>query len=211
MSNYTHLRNQMVRTQIVGRGLNDVDVLEAMRHVPREVFVEPGFEESAYDDRALPIREGQTISQPYIVALMIQAAGVRPGDRVLEIGAGSGYAAAVMGRIAKRVYAVERHLSLANQAKLRFRELGYHNISVRHGDGMNGWPEAAPFQAILVAAAASAVPVALKLQLAVGGRLVIPVGPQERVQTLLKITRTGVEDFDEENLGAVLFVPLLGE
>ncbi len=211
MSNYTHLRNQMVRAQIVGRGLNDVDVLEAMRHVPREVFVEPGFEEFAYDDRALPIREGQTISQPYIVALMIQAAGVRPGDRVLEIGAGSGYAAAVMGRIATRVYAVERHLSLANQAKLRFRELGYHNISVRHGDGVKGWPEAAPFQAILVAAAASAVPVALKLQLAVGGRLVIPVGPQERVQTLLKITRTGVEDFDEENLGAVLFVPLLGE
>src|SRR5437588_2319249 len=145
-------RHQMVERQIAGRGVSDARVLDAMRRVPREAFVEPGFEEFAYEDAPLPIGEGQTISQPYIVALMIEAAEVNPGDSVLEVGAGSGYAAAVMSQIADRVYAIERHPSLAEAARERFRKLGYDNIEVRVGDGTRGWAEVAPFDAILVAA-----------------------------------------------------------
>jgi protein-L-isoaspartate(D-aspartate) O-methyltransferase len=182
-----------------------------MRHVPREAFVAPGFEEFAYEDGPLPIGEGQTISQPYIVALMIQAAEVAPGNRVLEIGAGSGYAAAVMGQIAERVFAVERHVSLCNEAKRRFQNLGYANIDLLHGDGTKGWPEAAPFDAILVAAGGPDVPEALKKQLAIGGRLVIPVGDKERGQSLRKITRTAATRYEQEDLGAVSFVPLIGD
>ncbi len=182
-----------------------------MRRVPREAFVEPGFEEFAYEDGPLPIGEGQTISQPYIVALMIEAAEVKPGDSVLEVGAGSGYAAAVMSQIADRVYAIERHPSLGKSAQQRFKKLGYDNIELRVGDGTRGWPEAAPFDAILVAAGGPEVPPALKEQLAIGGRLVIPVGEEERHQTLIKLTRKSETEFEEENLGAVAFVPLIGE
>src|SRR5207237_7068665 len=131
---------RMVERQIAARGVDDQRVLDAMRQVPREAFVAPGFEEFAYEDSPLPIAEGQTISQPYIVALMIEAAEVRPGDRVLEIGAGSGYAAAVMSRIADRVYAIERHPSLGKSAQQRFKKLGYDNIELRVGDGTRGWP-----------------------------------------------------------------------
>jgi protein-L-isoaspartate(D-aspartate) O-methyltransferase len=204
-------RDRMVDIQIARRGVRDPHLLDAMRRVPREAFVEPGFEEFAYEDGPLPIGEGQTISQPYIVALMIEAAEVRPGDSVLEVGAGSGYAAAVMGQIADRVYAIERHPSLGKSARARFKKLGYDNIDLRVGDGTRGWPEAAPFDAILVAAGGPEVPQALKDQLAIGGRLVIPVGEEERFQTLIKLTRESDTEFDEENLGAVAFVPLIGE
>src|SRR5919109_3343474 len=181
-------RERMVDVQVARRGVRDRHVLDAMRRVPREAFVEAGFEEFAYEDGPLPIGEGQTISQPYIVALMIEAAEVRPGDSVLEVGAGSGYAAAVMSQIADRVYAIERHPLLGNSARQRFKKLGYDNIDLRVGDGTRGWPEAAPFDAILVAAGGPEVPPALKEQLAIGGRLVIPVGEEERYQMLIKLT-----------------------
>jgi protein-L-isoaspartate(D-aspartate) O-methyltransferase len=201
----------MVDIQLAGRGLRDRHVLEAMRRVPREAFVEPGFEEFAYEDSALPIAESQTISQPYIVALMIEAAEIRPGDNVLEVGAGSGYAAAVMSRIASQVHAVERHPALAKVARQRLRRLGYDNVEIHVADGTRGWEQAAPYDAILVAAGGPEVPDALKRQLRIGGRLVIPVGHDERHQTLVKITRRSREDYEEDSLGAVAFVPLIGE
>ncbi|MCA6119078.1 protein-L-isoaspartate(D-aspartate) O-methyltransferase [Bradyrhizobium sp. WSM 1738] len=196
---------------IARRGVRDRRVLEAMREVPREEFVDPGFEEFAYEDAALPIAEDQTISQPYIVALMLEAAELSPDDRMLEVGAGSGYAAAVAGRIARRIYGIERLPTLAQAAQGRFRKLGYHNIEIRVGDGTLGWPEAAPFDAILVAAGGPAVPQALKEQLAIGGRLIIPVGSLVPAQTLIKIVRHGEDEFEEEELGGVMFVPLIGE
>src|SRR5215207_7224410 len=197
MLDLSRARDRMVDVQIARRGVRDPQVLNAMRQVPREAFVEPGFEEFAYEDGPLPIGEGQTISQPYIVALMIEAAEMKPGDRALEVGAGSGYAAAVMGQIADRVYAIERHPSLVEMARKRFSGLGYDNIKLRIGDGTMGWPEAAPFDAILVAAGGPGVPAALKQQLAIGGRLVIPVGSEERQQRLMKITRKGPTEFEE--------------
>src|SRR5215213_363058 len=194
-------RDRMVDVQIARRGVRDRHVLDAMRHVPREAFVEPGFEEFAYEDGPLPIGAGQTISQPYIVALMIEAAELRPGDQVLEIGAGSGYAAAVMSQIATRVYAIERYPSLGEAARRRFSSLGYDNIELRVDDGTLGWPEVAPFHAILVAAGGPEVPSSLKQQLAVGGRLVIPVGSEKREQKLLKISRSNETEFEQEDLG----------
>jgi protein-L-isoaspartate(D-aspartate) O-methyltransferase len=200
----------MVESQLEGRGIRNNHVLEAMRHVPREAFVPEGFEEFAYEDGALPIAAGQTISQPYIVALMIEAAGIESGDAVLEVGAGSGYAAAVMSRIAKTVYAIERHAALADEARSRLARLGYGNVVIRVGDGTRGWPEKAPFDAILVAAGGPEVPDTLTQQLAIGGRLVIPVGG-DAGQTLRKITRLEEHRYEEENLGGVAFVPLIGE
>ncbi len=211
MLDLARARERMVDVQIARRGVRDARVLEAMRRVPREAFVEPGFEEFAYEDGALPIAERQTISQPYIVALMVEAAEIKPGESVLEVGAGSGYAAAVMSQIADRVFGIERHPALVEAAQQRFRKLGYDNIDLRGGDGTRGWPEAAPFDAILVSAGGPGVPAALKQQLAIGGRLVIPVGGQERHQNLLKITRRSETEYDEDNLGAVMFVPLIGE
>ena len=212
MPDLSRARDRMVDVQIARRGVRDRHVLDAMRQVPREAFVEPGFEEFAYEDGPLPIGEGQTISQPYIVALMIEAAEVKPGDRVLEVGAGSGYAAAVLSRIAERVYAIERHPSLGEAARERFGELGYDNIELRVGDGTLGWPEAAPFDAILVAAGGPEVPQALKEQLAIGGRLVIPVGEEERHQTPAQgDAHRPRRDYEEEDLGGVVFVPLIGE
>ncbi|TIP84183.1 MAG: protein-L-isoaspartate(D-aspartate) O-methyltransferase, partial [Mesorhizobium sp.] len=165
----------------------------------------------AYEDGPLPIAEGQTISQPYIVALMIEMAEIGPGDHVLEVGTGSGYAAAVMSRIVERVYTIERHAGLAETARQRFEELGYDNIEVRTGDGTKGWPDAAPFDAILVAAGGPGAPLALQEQLDVGGRLVIPVGDEPHDQRLLKVTRTGAATYSEEDFGGVRFVPLIGE
>ena len=199
----------MIESQIAGRGVRDPLVLEAMRKVPRERFVAIGLSAFAYEDTPLPIGEKQTISQPYIVARMIEAAEVKPGDRVLEVGTGTGYAAAVVSRFAGSVHTIERYRSLSDEARRHFTELGYSNIEVRAGDGTMGWPEAAPFDAILVAAASPEVPQPLKNQLVVGGRLVIPVGEAE--QSLLKITRRSDDDFLEENLGLVRFVPLIGE
>src|SRR4051812_18529139 len=203
-------RDHMVNVQIAGRGVRDRLVLEAMRRVPRERFVSGGTEEFAYEDSALPIEAGQTISQPYIVGLMIQAAEIGPDDRVLEIGAGSGYAAAVMSRIADQVFAIERHDELTQRAAKRFTALGYDNIALKTGDGTHGWREAAPFDAILAAAGGPAIPQTLKDQLDIGGRLVMPVGETTTSQRLIKVVRTGATHFEEEDLGPVAFVPLIG-
>ena len=148
----TQARNRMVEAQIARRGVRDPSVLEAMREVPREAFISPGFEEFAYEDSALPIAEGQTISQPYIVAAMVAAAELEESDKVLEVGAGSGYAAAVISRVAAKVFAIERHAPLTEAARERMRVLGYHNVELKTGDGSGGWPEQAPFDAILVSA-----------------------------------------------------------
>lgn len=211
MHDLSERRNRMVQDQIARRGVRDQRVMDAMRQVPREAFVEAGLEEFAYEDHPLPIGEGQTISQPYVVALMIEAAEVKPGDRVLEVGAGSGYAAAVLGSVTGRVFAVERHPSLAASARERLERLGYRNVDLKAGDGTRGWPEEAPFDVILVAAGGPQPPAALKEQLATGGRLVIPVGAEKGRQKLLKITRKSELEYDEEDLGAVSFVPLVGE
>jgi protein-L-isoaspartate(D-aspartate) O-methyltransferase len=210
MDEFSRLRARMVERQIAGRGIRDRHVLDAMSSVPREAFVEAHLGQRAYDDTPLPIEAGQTISQPYIVALMIEAAGIRPGDRVLEIGAGSGYAAAVLAQIADQVFAIERHDELALLAAERMESLGYANVAIRLGDGSRGWPEEAPFDAILVAASGPHVPDVLKHQLAIGGRLVMPVGEPNGVQSLMKVVRCDADDFSRENLGAVRFVPLVG-
>jgi len=199
----------MVERQIRRRGIDAPDLLAAFREVPREEFLPEGLREFAYEDGPLPIGEGQTISQPYIVALMIDAAAVGPGQRVLEVGAGSGYAAAVMSRIADEVFAIERHEPLAREAAERIDRLGYDNVSIICGDGSKGLPDEAPFDAILVAAGGDRVPKPLKQQLAIGGRLVIPVGG-ENMQSLLCITRTSERDWTEHDLGGVRFVPLIG-
>jgi protein-L-isoaspartate(D-aspartate) O-methyltransferase len=204
-------RERMVAAQVAGRGIGDRYLLDAMRRVPREAFVGEGMAEFAYEDSPLPIAEQQTISQPYIVALMIEAAQVKPGERVLDVGTGSGYAAAVLAEIADEVYTVERHKALADAARRRFAELDYRNIEVRHGDGSLGWPEAAPFDAIIVAAGGPEVPEALRQQLKVGGRLVLPIGSLGREQQLVKVVRDGERAFHEEDIGPVMFVPLIGE
>lgn len=203
-------RGAMVERQIAARGIADPHVLAAMREVPREAFVPPAEALWAYDDGPLPIEAGQTISQPYIVALMIEAAGIAPGARVLEIGAGSGYAAAVMGRIAARVIAIERHSTLADLATDRMRRLGYGNVKIVHGDGSAGWPEAAPFDAILAAASGCHVPQTLLDQLRVGGRLVMPVGGTHEIQDLVRVIRVNSDMFERESLCPVRFVPLIG-
>ena len=203
-------RARMVRTAIEARGVDDAGVLRAMREVPRHRFVPASLAEFAYQDAPLPIAEGQTISQPYVVAWMTQAAGIRPGDRVLEIGTGSGYAAAIASRIAAEVYTVERHATLADTARERFTELGYDNVHVLHADGTLGWPEHAPYDAILVAAGGPSIPQPLVEQLAPGGRLVIPVGPMES-QTLVRALRMPDGTIQSDDLGSVRFVPLVGE
>jgi protein-L-isoaspartate(D-aspartate) O-methyltransferase len=193
------------------RGISDRAVLEAMAVVPREQFVGMDLAEFAYDDTPLPIEEGQTISQPYIVALMTEALHLRPGDKVLEVGTGSGYAAAVLSRVAGKVYTIERHRSLAHQAQVRLRKLGYQNVEVLCGDGTLGWPEHAPYNAIVVTAGGPETPRSLIEQLAIGGRLVIPAGPSLAEQKLLRLTRTTADAVEIEELGAVRFVPLIGE
>ncbi len=199
----------MIERQLRGRGIGDDRILQAFAAVPREEFVPANLREFAYEDGPLPIGEGQTISQPYIVALMIEAADLEAGDRVLEVGAGSGYAAAVVGRIAGEVYAIERHEPLARAAQERLLRLGCENVAVIAGDGSGGLPGKAPFDAIIVAAGGDRVPEPLKHQLAIGGRLVIPVG-EEAIQSLLCVTRTGENEWSEHDLGAVRFVPLIG-
>jgi protein-L-isoaspartate(D-aspartate) O-methyltransferase len=205
----TQDRNRMVEAQIAQRGVCDPAVLDAMRIVPREAFVADGFEEYAYEDSALPIAEGQTISQPYIVAAMLEAAKLKKGDKVLEIGAGSGYAAAVLSLIAGKVYAIERHAALTEAAAEHLRALGYGNVELKTGDGSAGWPEAAPFDAILVSAGGPRIPDALKAQLMIGGRLVMPVGAWDE-QRLVRVTRLGPDTFKEDELSAVRFVKLIG-
>ena len=210
MLDFEQARQRMVEMHIAGRGIRDDRVLQAMRFVPRERFVDKGLEEFAYEDSPLPISQGQTISQPFMVAYMTEAAELEPADRVLEIGTGSGYAAAVLSRIAKQVFTIERHTRLAAKAKRRLGALGYRNVKVRTGDGTKGWPEVAPFDAIIVTAGGPAAPAALKEQLDIGGRLIIPVGRAPRSQRLVRITRVAAAKFEEEDLGGVVFVPLIG-
>ncbi|MBK7974040.1 MAG: protein-L-isoaspartate(D-aspartate) O-methyltransferase [Deltaproteobacteria bacterium] len=207
---FERARRAMVTDQIARRGVRDPNVLRAMSRVPRERFVPPDSVDFAYDDRPLPIGHGQTISQPYVVALMTEALELGPGDRVLEIGTGSGYAAAVLAECAREVDTIERHEGLAASARARLAELGYANVRVRVGDGTLGWPEAAPFDAIVATAGGPTVPRALLAQLAVGGRLVMPVGAMKNAQTLVRVVRTFDDRFEEDDLGGVAFVPLIG-
>lgn len=209
MTKFADQRARMVDRQIRRRGITKSEILQAMVDVPRELFVPEHLREYAFADGPLPIGSGQTISQPFVVALMIDAADVRAGARVLEIGAGSGYAAAVISRIAARVYAVERHEELADAARERLQGLRYENVEVRAGDGSGGWPEAAPFDAIIASAGGPAVPQALKAQLDIGGVLVMPVGLPGG-QRLVKVRRVGANHYDEIDLGGVSFVPMIG-
>ena len=209
-SAYARDRAFMVERHLKARGIADPLLLEAMGTVPRETFVPVHLQEFVYEDSALPIESGQTISQPYIVARMIELAEIKPGDAVLEVGAGSGYAAAVMSRMANKVFAIERHEELAKLAAARLKRLGYANVEIICADGTKGLPEEAPFQAIIVSAGGPHVPEALKQQLALGGRLVVPVG-EFGYQTLIRVRRTGEKEFEEEDFGAVAFVPLIGE
>lgn len=207
---FTGRREALVTRALAGRGIRSELVLGAMRSVPRERFLPPGMAEFAYEDAPLPIAAGQTISQPYIVALMAEALDLSGGERVLEIGTGSGYAAAVLGHIAKDVYTVERIGELAEKAASTLSDLGIANVHVRHGDGTHGWAEHAPYDAIVVAAGGPIVPEALKRQLRIGGRLVMPVGADPRIQELVRVTRLGYDEYESEDLADVRFVPLIG-
>ena len=200
----------MVERQIAARGLDDPALLAAFRAVAREEFVSCDYADHAYQDSPLPIERGQTISQPYIVALTIDAAGIEPGDKVLEVGAGSGYAAAVIGQIAGEVIAVERHHELVELAQGRMRRLGYDNVRVVEGDGTLGWPEEAPFHAIVAAASGSHVPESWVAQLKPGGRIVMPIGQPHWVQSLVKVTKHEDGALEREELCGVRFVPLIG-
>lgn len=208
--NLDQRRETMLSEHLLGRGIHDPAVLAAMREVPREAFVDGGIRELAYEDHPLPIAGGQTISQPYIVAYMIEALQLSGTEQVLEIGTGSGYAAAVLSRIVATVHTVERLGDLASSARQRLGMLGYANIIVHEGDGTLGWPEQAPYDAIVVTAGAPKVPKPLLDQLAIGGRLVIPVGSHADLQVLLRVRRTGEHDYHSEELCGVRFVPLIG-
>lgn len=205
------LRAQMVERNVTARGVQDELVLEAMRKVPRELFLPKNLREFAYEDSPLPIAGEQTISQPYIVAFMAEALLLRGGEKVLEIGAGSGYAAAVLSEIAADVYTVERVGQLADRAAATLADLGYDNVHVLHGDGTKGWQEHAPYDAIVVAAGGPQVPESLKEQLKIGGRLVIPVGEDQRAQELVRVTRISKDTYRSEDIADVRFVPLVGE
>lgn len=199
-------REAMVREQIEARGVRDARVLDALRRVPRERFVAAGAESLAYDDSPLTIGHGQTISQPYIVAVMSEAARIAPADIVLEIGTGSAYQAAVLAELAREVYTIEVVAPLATRAATLLRDLGYRNVHPRLGDGHAGWPEHAPFDAIVVTAAPATVPEALKQQLKVGGRMVVPVGTRDQELLVIERTDTG---FSERRLMPVRFVPMV--
>jgi len=202
-------RARSVDHDIAARGITDERVLSAMRSVRRERFVPAELAQSAYDDNALPIESGQTISQPYIVALMAEAAEISPSDTVLEVGTGSGYGAAVLAELAAEVWTIERHANLAESARRQLRAEGIDNVHVLVGDGTLGWPEKAPYDAIVVTASSPGVPGALREQLAVGGRLILPTGTKRRGQKLVRVRRRN-GDYSREDLGSVRFVPLIG-
>ncbi len=204
-------RRRMVQAQLRRRGITDPAILAAFLAVRREAFVPPNMAEFAYHDSALPIGHGQPISQPYIVALISEALQLSPIDRVLEVGTGSGYAAAVLARVAREVYTIERHAELARRAARRLNEQGYQNVTVMCGDGTLGWPEHAPYDGIVVAAGGPDVPQPLLDQLAIGGRLVIPIGEARHAQKLIRVTRTSDGAYRRQDLGDVRFVPLIGE
>lgn len=200
----------MVKTQLARRGINDRRVLAALAEVPREQFVDAALEQNAYGDHALPIDCGQTISQPYTVAFMCQAAEIQPSDRVLEVGTGSGYGAAVLGQLASEVHSIERHPTLASSARERLQRCGYSHVTVHVGDGTLGLAEHAPFDAIIVTAAGPRLPQSLARQLREGGRLVMPVGESPRAQEMVRFVRHN-GDLLESRLGQFAFVPLIGE
>lgn len=204
-------RAEMIRSGLVSRGISDERILDAFRSVAREEFVSPEQAAMAYQDRPLPIGLGQTISQPYVVALTAEALNLKGDERVLEIGSGTGYAAAILSKLAREVFTVERIELLADQARERLSRLGYHNVQVHCGDGTIGWPQHAPYNALAVAACAPSVPKALLAQLAPQGRLVIPVGQLPSEQVLMRIVREDGEVFREETLCPVKFVPLIGK
>lgn len=206
---YVQEQQRMIRTQLARRGIHDQAVLQAMSTVPRHLFVPEPLREHAYADRALPLPDGQTISQPFIVALMAQTLELRGNERVLDVGTGSGYAAAVLSLLAAEVYTIERSHELAESARTRLAELGYANVAVRLGDGTIGLAEQAPYNAISVGAASPWVPRPLRQQLAEGGRMVIPVGGPSEQLLLLVCKRNGNSQIKQ--LGGVRFVPLVGE
>ncbi len=207
-ADYANARKRMVQTQIRAMGVRDEKVLAAMSKVPRHLFVPEAYRPLAYADGPLPIGQGQTISQPYIVAFMTEALGLSPSDRVLEVGTGSGYQAAVLAELVREVYSIEIIPELGNSAGKRLEKLGYRNVAVRIGDGYLGWPEKAPFDAIIVTAAAGRIPEPLVAQLKDGGTLCIPVGPAGSVQSLIRITKRG-DRTEREDLLPVRFVPLV--
>lgn len=212
MDRYEKQRKKMVDAQIRSRGVRDARVLRAMEKVPRHLFVDEGLIDQAYNDSPLPIGEKQTISQPYIVALMTEALELGGREKVLELGTGSGYQAAILAELADRVFTIERIASLAQRARRLLETLNYYNVAIRVGDGTYGWREESPFDAILVAAGAPSIPRTLVEQLAVGGRLVIPVGGRY-TQNLVKLTRLSENpgDVRQEDLGGCRFVSLIGE
>lgn len=203
------LRQLMVANQIAARGIGDERVLDAMRKVPRHEFVLQGYEQAAYRDHPLSIGYGQTISQPYIVALMTELAALSPTDRVLEIGTGSGYQAAVLSLIAEKVFTMEIIPELAERANGTLKRLGYNNVNVKMGNGYAGWPEEAPFDVILVTAAPEKIPQALVNQLAPSGRMVLPVGPRWRNQSLLLVVKDAKGAAHYRNVIPVRFVPMV--
>ncbi len=203
-------RAMMVETQLVRRGIRDARILQVFRDVPREAFVPELLRAEALDDTPLPIAAGQTISQPYVVAWMLELLALGPQDVLLDVGTGSGYAAAIASRLVRRVVSIERIPELARTARDRLAALGYDNVEVHDGDGTHGWIADAPYDAIMVGASGPALPPSLVAQLADGGRLVCPVGPREDVQELVRATRRG-DEVDVESLGGVRFVPLVGD
>jgi protein-L-isoaspartate(D-aspartate) O-methyltransferase len=204
-------RLRMVMEQIIRRGIRDEKVLEAMKKIPRHLFVNESLRSRAYGDYPLPIGEGQTISQPYVVALMTEALNLKPSDRVLEIGTGSGYQAAVLAEIVKEVYTIEIRERLAKRAERLLNKLGYRNIKVKYADGYFGWKEYAPFDAIIITASANHIPSPLIKQLKKGGRLIIPLGSTVYYQTLTLVTKRDDGELDVEQMGGVAFVPMIGE
>lgn len=210
MPDFASLRHRMVETQLKTRGIHHPGVLRVMGVIPRELFVPEADARDAYEDSARPIGHAQTISQPYVVALMLEALEPKPTDRVLEIGTGSAYATAVLAELVSEVYTVERIESLAAAARQRLSDLHYRSVHVRAGDGTLGWPEHAPYDGIVVTAGGPEVPGPLLPQLRIGGHLVVPVGPTPRAQELVRVTRRQHDEYARESLGAVAFVPLIG-
>ncbi len=206
----TLLRQKMVKEQLLARNITDKEVISVMQKVPRHLFVDPRYRDQAYQDHPLPIDEGQTISQPYIVALMTQCLDLKKGDRVLEIGTGSGYQAAVLACLTDQVFSVEIRKNLAEKSSETLKKTGYDNVQVKWGDGYFGWEEHAPYDAIIVTCAANHIPPPLMKQLKEGGRLVIPLGSTLYFQTLTKITKT-VDKPQVEHILGVRFVPMVGE
>ena len=211
MTDFASEREAMVERQMKRRGITEPEILDAFRQVPRELFVSPAYAHLAYEDHPLPIEAGQTISQPYIVALMIEAAAVCSGSKVLEVGSGSGYAAAVISRIAAKVVGIERQHELVEVARERLSRIGYENVEIVEGDGTRGWPEEAPYDAIIAAASGSHLPQPLLDQLRPGGRLVMPLGGPGWMQKLVSVFKRDDGSFDKSDLGAVRFVPLIGD